>query len=153
MEYEITHDAEYIKYCLTHPAVWRHVCDDGLINIDPRLYFPPMEGVIYVKAEEYGIILGRRLNLINYDVHIALLPSARGRAVEICKGAIEWFFNINNLPIRLNASVPTSNVHVINLIEKIGMRFIGINHASFMLNGVLHDQYLYGLSKEDLCQH
>ncbi len=149
--YEITNDAEFIKYCITHPAVWRHIHDDAAKNIDPKLYFPPMSGVIYIKAGEFGLILGKRLNYINYDVHIALLPNARGRAVEICRGAMEWFLKASDLPLRLTASIPSNRQYVIKLAEKIGMQYIGVNKKSFLLNGVLYDQIIYGISKEDLC--
>ena len=74
MHFEITKDAEYVKYCLTHPTVWRHIQDDAANGINPKLFFPSMNGVIYVKAGDYGLILGKQLNLVNYDVHIALLP-------------------------------------------------------------------------------
>jgi len=146
--FEITKDAEYIKYCLTHPAVWRHIQDDAAKDIDPRLFFPPMNGVIYVKAGEYGLLIAKPLNHINYDVHIALLPSARGKAVEVCRGAIKWFFESSDKPIRLTATIPSYRHRIIKLAESIGMEFIGVNKKSFLLNGALYDQHLYGLSKE-----
>lgn len=148
MKYEITKDSEFVKYCLTHPAVWRHIQDDAAKDIDPKLYFPPMSGVIYIKAGEYGLLIGRPVNYITYDIHVALLPSARGRAIEICRGAMSWFFGLSEKPIRLTATIPCNKNNIIRLAQNIGMEFIGINKRSFMHNGVLYDQHLYGISKE-----
>ena len=148
MHFEITKDAEYVKYCLTHPAVWRHIQDDAANGINPKLFFPSMNGVIYVKAGDYGLILGKQLNLVNYDVHIALLPNARGSAADICKKAIEWWFGETVGHMRLTTSILSNNHLARRLVESVGMEFIGVNRKSFQKNGCIFDQYLYGLSKE-----
>jgi len=148
MHFEITKDAEYVKYCLTHPAVWGHIHDDAAKHIDPKLFFPPMAGVVYVKAGEYGLLIGKPLNYLNYDVHIALLPCARGRSIEICRSAVNWFLGLSDKPVRLTASIPSNKSMVIRLAQNIGMEFIGINKRSYMKDGVLYDQHLYGISKE-----
>lgn len=153
MIFEITKDQEFVKYCLTHPYVWRNSVDDALINVDPDLFFPPMNGVVYVKAGEFGLLVGRPINFINYDVHIALLPQARGLARDICSGAMKFIFNSTERPLRLTASIPSFNIKTIKLACDIGMEFIGINKKSFMVNGVLFDQHLFGIGKEDLCHH
>lgn len=148
MIFEQTNDYEYIKYCLTHPYVWKNSHDDALIGVDPELYFPPMSGIFYLKAGEFGLLLGKPVNFITYDVHIALLPSARGNAREICKGAMQWMFDNTDRPLRLISSIPSFNIKTIKLAGDIGMEFIGINKKSFLCDGVLFDQHLFGISKE-----
>jgi len=148
MNFEITRDQEYIKYCLTHPYVWRNSCDDAMKNVDPELFFPPMNGVLYVKAADFGLLIGKPVNFITYDVHIALLPIARGMAKIICQEAIQTFFESSDKPLRLTASIPSFNIKTIKLAGDVGMEFIGINKKSFLRDGVLFDQHLFGLSKE-----
>lgn len=148
MRFEITRDQEFIKYCLTHPYVWRNTIDDALIGVDPELFFPPMNGVVYVKAGDFGLLIGKPVNYITYDVHIALMPQARGMAKDICKNAIQWIFGNTERQLRLMASIPSFNVKTIKLAGDVGMEFIGINKKSFMVNGVLFDQHLFGISKE-----
>ena len=53
----------------------------------------------------------------------------------------------------MNASIPEYNKLAIRLAGKVGMELIGINKRSFMKNGVLYDQQLFGISKEDICHH
>jgi RimJ/RimL family protein N-acetyltransferase len=84
------------------------------------------------------------------DVHVALLPSAKGKAAELCSGAINWVFN-NTQYLRLIASIPEHNNLALKLARSVGMQFVGINSKSFMKNGCLLDQHIFGISKGDLC--
>lgn len=151
IEYGITRDESFIHRCLTDPALWRMGKDDALAGVNPRLFFAPMDGVLYVKAGEYGLLVGMPVNHVSVDVHVALLPSARGKAVEICKGAVQWVFNNSQSVLRMTASIPECNKLAIRLAGTVGMEFIGINRKSFLKDGVLYDQHFFGISKEDVC--
>jgi hypothetical protein len=153
MKYEITHDEAFIHRCLTDPVLWRLGKDDALAGVNPRLFFAPVDGsVLYVKAGEYGLLIGRPVNCISLDVHIALLQEAKGKAVDICKGAINWVFENSQKPLRITASIPEYNKLAIRLAQKVGMEFIGVNRKSFLREGVLYDQHLFGISEEDVCR-
>ncbi len=148
IRYEITRDEAFIHRCLTDPALWRLGKDDALAGVNPRLFFAPMDqGVIYVKAGEYGLLIGIPVNHVCLDVHVALLPEARGKAVEICKGAMQWVFENSQKIVRMTASIPDYNKLSIRLAKQVGMEFIGINRKSFLKDGVLYDQHFYGISK------
>lgn len=150
---EETRDMAFVKDCLTHPYVWRNAMDDAFRDVNPGLFFPPLSDcIVYLRAGDDGVFVGRRINAITYDVHIALLPSARGRAKAICEEAIKFFFARSTDPVRLIASIPENRPLVIRLAKAIGMEFIGVNRKSFLKDGVLLDQHLYGISKEDVCQ-
>lgn len=152
MKYELTEDQDFINQCLTLPALWRLGKDDGMSEVNPRLYFAPMGNrVVYVKAGDYGLLIGIPVNHISLDVHVALLPEARGKAVEICKGAMQWVFQNSRRISRLTASIPDYNKLAIRLARHSGMEFIGINRKSFLKNGVLYDQHMFGIGKEDVC--
>jgi len=154
MKYELCSDAAFINHCLTSPEVWRFGRDDGISQINPGHFQARTDGsVIYVKAGNYGIFIGIPLNHINIEVHIALLPGVKGRAVGLCRGAAQWIFLQSPKPLRLTASIPSSNLLAIRLARQIGMEFIGINRNSFLKDGVLYDQHLFGMSKEDVCHH
>jgi RimJ/RimL family protein N-acetyltransferase len=149
MNFEITNDLEFIKKCLTDKYVWESSRDDGFSNVDPDLFFPSLiHGIVYLKAGEFGLLIGIPVNCITYDVHIALLPEARGMAKIICEEAIDWIFNATDKPIRLIASIPEFNKYAIKLATDTGMEFIGINKMSFLKNGKLFDQHMFGISKE-----
>ena len=151
MKFEITKNIEFITYCLTHPYVWKTRGDD-MKNVDPQLFFPPMDKIVYVRAGDYGLLVGLPVNEETLDVHLALLPNARGHALNICKEAIRWTFE--NLKVyRLVSTIPVMNKHAIKLAEKVGMEFIGIKEKSFIKNDYAHDQYLFSMNKEKLCLH
>lgn len=149
--YQPTEDIEFITRCVTDPAVWRMGSDDGVKHIKPEYLFVKTEGKFWLRAGDLGLFIGEPRNVICYEVHIALLPEAKGNAVEISKGAIEWMFS-HTWCQRLTASIPEFNKLAIRLANKLGMEFIGINKKSFLKNGALFDQHLYGISKEDLCR-
>ena len=149
--FELTDDSEFVTRCLTSPAVWRMGSDDSAIGINPGLFFARKNNSdIWLKAGEYGVFIGRPINCISLDVHVALLPSARGGAVDISKDAIKWIFK-NTQYMHMTASIPEYNRLAIKLAGKSGMEFIGMNKGSFMKNGKLHNQYLFGIQKEDVC--
>jgi RimJ/RimL family protein N-acetyltransferase len=126
--------------------------DDGIIGINPDIFFAQKHSDVWLKVGEYGVFIGHPINGESLDVHVALLPEAKGKAAEVSKDAIKWMFS-NSQYLHMNASIPEYNKLAIRLAEKVGMEFIGINKSSFMKDGKLHDQYLFGIKKEDVCQH
>lgn len=149
--YEPTTDIEFITKCVTNPIVWRASTDDGMVNVEPELFFIPTDGKLWLRAGDYGLFMGEPRNAVTYEVHTMLLPEARGKAIEIAKGALYWVF-YNTPCLKIITHVPSFNALARRLTERCGMRLIGNNTSSFLKDGVLHDQFIYGISKEDLCQ-
>lgn len=147
--YERTYDSSYITKCVTNAFIWNASCDDS--PVDRELFFPPInDSIIWLKAGDYGVFMGEKKNHISYEVHTMLLPSARGKAISIAKGALAWVFNNTNC-LRVTTTVPSYNATAIRLSKRSGMKYIGNNEKSFMKDGVLYDQLLFGISKEDVC--
>ena len=145
---EVTHDVDFIVSCVTNPMVWDKLTDDGA----PELYYPPLgSGIMWVRAGDDGVFLLVEQNHVTYEVHTILLPRARGRAVEIGKEALKWAF-ANTKAKRIITNVPETNQLALRLAKKVGFKQYGINQKSFQKNGVLHDQFVLGISKEDVCQ-
>lgn len=149
MKFEITRDQEFIKYCLTHPYVWKTRGDD-LLNADPSLFFPIMKDVVYAKAGEFGLLIGIKFIEKELDVHVALLPQARGISFDICIQAIKWIFKTMEEINSLTALIPSTNALATRLAEKVGMKFVCNKEKSFLKNGVYVDQYLYKINREDI---
>lgn len=150
IQYEITDDAGFINSCLTSPVVWRMGSDDSMAMVNPNLFFAQLGNRFFLKAGDYGLLVGIPVNSIMLDVHVALLPTARGKAADICLGALMWMAN-NTQYVRFVASIPEYNKLAIKLAMNVGMQCIGVNEKSFMKNGNLVNQILFGISKEDLC--
>lgn len=147
MKIEFTDDADFVLKCLTSPKVWRMGTDDSFKDIDPTSDLLKLDkGNARWVRTPYGVYLGLPTNCITYDCHIALLPSVRGRAVEVSRAVIDFVFS-NTKAQRLNASVPSFNLLARRLAEQCGFKLIGVNEKSFLRDGVLHDQHFYGISK------
>lgn len=149
IEISRTYDTDFITLCVTHPKVWDKVSDDGEQNKD--LYFPPMHGVVWLRAEDYGVFALHKVNHVTGEAHTILLPEAHGMAVEIAKAALKFAFANCDVK-RIVTNVPAFNISALNLARRAGFKDIGINSKSFQKNGVLHDQHFLGISTEDICQ-
>lgn len=147
MKIEFTDDADFVMRCLTSPNVWRMGTDDAFKDLDPTTLVSKLErgNACWLKTP-YGVYIGLPTNYITYDCHLALLPSAKGKAVEVSKAVIDFAFK-NTKAQRLNASIPSFNTLARRLAEQCGFKLIGINEKSFLRDGVLHDQHFYGISK------
>lgn len=145
-----TYDADFITLCVTHPKVWDKISDDGAPVQD--LFFPPMDGVIWLRAEDYGVFALHKLNHVTGEAHTILLPEAHGMAVEIAREALKFAFAHCDVK-RIVTNVPSFNIPALKLAHRAGFKDIGINSQSFQKNGVLYDQHFLGISEGDLsCQ-
>lgn len=140
-------DIPLIREAMTHPKVYQHISDDGC----PKEFEPVLTDALIFLAvndpEFLGVFLFHPQNFVTYEVHTALLPEAWGKSVEYGKAAIEWMFA--NTPCkRVVTNVPKYNRLAKRLSEQVGMKEYGMNPKSFQKNGVLHDQIMFGLSKE-----
>ena len=144
-----TDDYELIRGVMTHPAVYPHISDDGCPPVEE---FRPSESesLWYVVAEDAGELLGLwllvPLNSICWEIHTCLLPCAYGpRGQAAAKEMAAWIWA--NTPCRrLVTTVPKPNQLALRFAVRAGMQEYGRNPASFLKNGVLHDQVLLGMS-------
>ena len=148
--YEPTNDIEFITKCVTEPITWSARVDDSMVDVNPDIFFVQTDGKLWLRAGDYGIFMGEPRNSVTYEFHTMLLPEARGKAVDIAKGALHWMF-YNTPCLKIITHVPSFNVLARRLSERCGMKLIGNNESSFLKGGVLYDQFIYGISKEDLC--
>jgi hypothetical protein len=148
-------DNELVVNILKHPSIYKWVSDDyscSAENVDYR-QFLAMDSV-YVLLQFGGcltIFIPR--NGITWEVHSASLPETRGKNMVLAgKNAVQWMFA--NTPCRkIVTAVPTFNPLAMRLSRMCGMAEEGNDRKSFLKDGVLYDQILYGITKEEyLCQ-
>ena len=145
--FERTFDSEFICRCLTSPEVWRMSCSDELRNIDPELFFINDKMPLYfLKAGDYGLLMGEPKGLNVYEVHVALLPEAKGSAIEICRDAIKWFFDNEDCDV-ITASIPAYNHLALRLAKYIGMESVGSREKAFIKDGVEYDLRLFEIRR------
>lgn len=148
-------DAALIKRTITHPRIYPHVTDDGCVpaeEFEPALAPALLYLGIYSDDGEYlGLFFIHPHNHHCFEVHTCLLPEAWGRrSLECTKTCMDYVFSQTDCK-RLITNVPVFNTHAKRLALRTGMVPFGVNVKSFMKDGVLHDQLMLGLSKEDVC--
>lgn len=148
---ERTFDIDFIKRCVTHPKIWEYSSEDGSMKKED--YVPPLGDVIYWLAPVeddhlFGVFLTYPHNTVCYEVHTCLLPVIWGRSVECTLAGIGWMFN-NTPCCRIITNVPKYNRLALRLAERSGLVQFGINPKSYLKNGLLHDQFMLGISKEE----
>lgn len=118
--------------------------EDFEVDEDPRIW--------YVLARNRGELLGAFIFLpqstICYEVHLALLPAARGLAAEALRGVIAWLFACSPAR-RIVGAVPAYNSLANWCAWRAGMEKYGENSRAIQKNGTLHSLVLWGVSKDN----
>jgi hypothetical protein len=144
-------DEALIAQTLRHPRIYPHISDDGCpdpaglqIVLNGNLtYLGVFEGDAY-----HGLFVVHPHNLVCYEVHTCLLPSAWGQcALRATRACMSWLFE--QTPCRrIITCVPRGNDLALRLAQRTGLVQYGINPSSLLREGVLLDQLLLGISKE-----
>lgn len=151
---ERTHDMELVDSIMRHPQIWPHVHDDGAEDWQPVDH----EGIFWMlitrdNGEVGGVFMVHATNSYCYEMHTCLLPETWGaeaaRAAQLLAG---WVFRETPAE-KLVTNVPAYNRAARRFAIAGGMQQEGVNRASFMKNGVMVDQIMLGITKEELiCQ-
>jgi RimJ/RimL family protein N-acetyltransferase len=144
-------DLELVRRVLTHPRIYRQISDDGS---PPPEEFQPSDhpAVTYLMAYQGEELLGLYVlvphNSVCWEIHVAMLPTAWGRARAATRALFAWLWT--HTPCRrLVASIPESNRLALALALDTGMRIFGFNEKSFLRGGRLEGQIMLGLSRPD----
>ena len=150
-----TYDIVAIDEILTHPKIYPHISDDSSSPVDTftseSLVANPH--VIFVAARKAGEFMGVfmfvKTNAVSYEVHSAVLPEFRGKLTPLmARGALKWMFDHTEC-LKVDTKVPSKNRLAKKLAEVAGMTYEGTQRMSFLKDGKLYDQLLYGITKEE----
>ena len=148
-----THDAELIKRMVTHPEVYPYLSDDGSPSRDE---WQPVinDAVYYVLAARdsspVGLWMFHPQNSVCYEGHSVVLPEMQGNGAEIAVMVQVWMFEHTPCQ-RIIGNAPMCNPRALYYAQKAGMQPFGVNVKSYLKDGVLYDQIVLGVSKEDVC--
>ena len=150
-----THDMALVASIMRNPAIWPHVHDDGT----PLDWAPTDHESFYWMLVTLdsgavgGVFLVHQVNSFCHEMHTCLLPEVWGQqAYEAGQKLAAWVFSELNCQ-KLITAVPAYNRLALRFAKRGGMQQEGINRASFMRNGVMVDQIMLGITKEELiCQ-
>lgn len=149
-------DNETIKGIYANESIWPFVTDDGALDIHAINFTDALnnQGVYFIIVEDnnkpVGIFLFNPWNTACYEMHSAVLPEYRGEgSMEAARLVGMWMFS-NTLCQKLVTQIPVTNYAARALARVCGMVKIGNNDRSFLKNGKLIDQHIYGICKEDV---
>ena len=148
-----TFDYELVRALMTHPRVYPWLADDG--SPPPEEYEPPESDLLYYLLVEedgpVGVFLFVPENAATVHVHTCLTPAIWGRSIEATEAARRWIFE-NTQFQRITTTIPEDNRLAARLAVRSGMKEYGRNPKSYLKGGVLLDQVLYGMNKEQPCR-
>lgn len=148
---ERTENMDLVRESMTHKLIYPHISDDGSPT---RQEFVPIQNplIIYLHAFDdlgsLGIFMLHPHNTICYEVHTCLNPRSWGnKSREAAINGRKWMFE-NTKCGRIITNVPEYNVAAKKFSEDCGMVQFGINEKSFLKNGKLYNQLMFGISKD-----
>lgn len=143
-----THDMDLVHSIMSHPAIFPHIHDDGASECAPVDH----EGFNWMLVDDgapAGVFLVHAINSACYQMHTCLLPRIWGAgAAQAAKLLLAWAFDDTQCQKMITA-VPAYNRAALRFAKVGGMTQEGINRASFMRNGVLIDQIMLGITKQE----
>lgn len=117
---------------------------EELLKNSSYIFLYPDKGCLFMLVPSSFVLM---------EVHTMIAKEARGKQAIINSfKAIDWLFT-NSRCEKIITHVPDFNKPAKIFTRKLGFKKIGVNTKSFKRDGVLHDQTLYGLEKENyICQ-
>lgn len=152
MKVSRTHDMSVVREIMLHPKVFPYLHDDGIDDFNPD----DVEHIHWMLISDdapAGVFMVYAHNSICYEMHTAILPRIWGsQAAHAAQLLLAWAFS--EVPCqKMITSVPSYNRMALRFAKQGGMTVEGTNRKSYLKNGVLHDQIMLGITKEEfLCQ-
>ena len=156
MKFERTHDIELVATIARHARIYPASSDD--YSPPPHEWSPLQhESIWHILCWQNDELLGMFVcvpeSAICWRFHVCLLPAAYGAtSSEAMRQVTRWIFENTNC-MRLVGSVPKYNTLACRLARLANWQQFGLNYKSYLKNGVLHDQLMFGISRSDLPCH
>lgn len=143
-------DFELIRSLCLHPRIFPLISDDYTAN-PAEWMVPTSEVVIYLLARDregpfgFGIFMPR--THVQYEAHLGFLPRAYGAdARHAFERMLAWMWQ-NTTALRIVGEIVKPNTLAIRFARQAGFEIYGVNKASYLRGGILHDQVCLGISK------
>jgi RimJ/RimL family protein N-acetyltransferase len=150
-------DRDFIRATMTHPKIWPHISDDH--SGDPEDFEPSLHGSFRYLAPEHkgepvGVFFYHPHSAVLWEVHTCILPQFWGEAAtQAARAGLVWMIE-NTTCCKVTTHVPRTNQKARMFALRVGMKDEGVNRASFLKDGQLVDQYVLGITGEEIlkCQ-
>lgn len=145
-------DLDIVKFIMSIPDIKDRFLEDDEMPPDYEQILKD-NSVYVLKIMKYnnpiGLFFLNPLGKVCYEVQTAILPQYRGKyALEATKTGTDWAFKNTDCQ-KIITFMTVNNRKAYALTKKTGMKYEGINHKSWVKGGMLHDQLMFGICKED----
>ena len=129
--------------------MWDCVCEDGhaLEEFDPE---PNVN--CWIKMGGYGLYCLHPHNKSTLEIHAFILPEHRKEhSLDTGKAVLKWILNESPKQYeKVIAQVPFLYTNVKDFCLKNGFQIEGVNRLSHKKNGKLINQWLLGITREEI---
>lgn len=146
------YDIDLIRGVMLHPDILPTIIDDTWNGV---AYHPDIANEIYLGVEVDGKLAGvYRLHWISgvcLQGHAHILPDYRKEySKKSCHAVMKWLVKHVRACQKVDCSVPSVYPNVKQFLAACGFTEEGVSRKSFMLDGQLHDQWLMGITREEM---
>lgn len=149
----LSDDLEFIREVMAHPKIWPHISDDHSGKRED--FVPSLHGSFrYLtpehKGDRVGVFFYHPHSVILWEVHTCILPQFWGDpATQAARAGLRWMIDHAGAK-KIITHVPRINQKARMFALRVGMKDEGVNRQSFLKNGQLVDQYILGITQEEI---
>jgi len=150
---KIVEDIETIKSIMLADEIWETISEDEIGKED---YIPDMESDLWVGAfvddECIGLFRFHSVTGVALQLHVQILLKHRKEySMEAMSKVWEWFEDgISENFIKVVVSIPAIYPNVYKFALANGFKDEGLNRMSIKKNGHIVDQWLLGITREEI---
>ena len=146
------YDAALVKRIMTSPEIWETIAEDGQ---DPDKYDCDVDSECWLLMVDGDDVIGlyniHAHNAITCEIHAQVMPEYRAtHSYETGKAALQWIFDNAQEYQKVIAQIPVIFENVKKFTCQFGFQVEGINRMSYLKNGEIVDQYLLGITRDEI---
>lgn len=147
-----TKDKKLIRDFMIKDEIWDSFTDDMSIkeNYEPDMSTRAAWLKVVINKMVVGLVLIDNYNLTTLKLHPYMIKEYRKHSRTLVKRVLSIFLKTPDFINKLVVEIPFHRRIVYNVAKKIGFIDEGINRQSFLKNGVYHDQWNLGLTKNEV---
>ena len=139
------HDADAINAIISSPEIAPWICDDGSHDLTVTDTEALVWLGVYLDGLCFGVFLLVPQNAATVELHTALALHGR-QALDAARLMLGYVFAQWH---KLVTQIPADNRPAALMARRLGLKHEGINRQSFLKSGVLLDQSVFGMTREE----
>lgn len=149
-----TFDYELIEKIISTPEIFDFICEDGFEKFDQSLINTEKDCWVSISSDDLcvGVYHLHPHNSVTLEIHAHILSEHRKEhSIASGKAILQWV--LDECPDnyqKIIAQVPKLYHNVKVFCEINGFKVEGVNRLSHVKNGTLHDQWLLGITREEI---